>query len=106
MKDYLIPIAIVVGAIIISATTYIAVTDHDRKAYQHCLEAKEERGWSNINCKDYIYKQMKIPNIGFIPALFFWGVVGFIIAFLDIKSDWVYFVWFMSYFVYVGAVVI
>ena len=56
MKDYLIPIAIVVGAIIISATTYVAVTDHDRKACQHCLEAKEERGWSNINCKDYIYK--------------------------------------------------
>ena len=58
MKDYLIPIAIVVGAIIISATTYVAVTDHDRKAYQHCLEAKEERsGWGGIDdCKDYVYK--------------------------------------------------
>ena len=61
MKDYLIPIAIIVGAIIISATTYVAVTDHDRKAYQHCLHMIEEGRWSineevKFECTSFVYK--------------------------------------------------
>jgi hypothetical protein len=51
-KDYLIPIAIIVGAIIISLTTYLAVTSHDRKAYEFCMERLENR----TDCLKFIYK--------------------------------------------------
>jgi hypothetical protein len=51
-KDYLIPIAIIIGAIIISLTTYLAVTSHDRKAYESCMEMIKDR----TTCLNFVYK--------------------------------------------------
>ena len=59
MKDYLIPIAIIIGAIIISATTYMAITSHDRKAYEHCVQMVEKGKWrfNDDDCKSYVHKK-------------------------------------------------
>lgn len=58
MKDYLIPIAIVVGAIIISATTYMAVTSHDRQRFKICMEYKKKARISDEQkieqCKEFV----------------------------------------------------
>jgi len=59
MKEYLIPISIIVGAIIMSITIFLATTSHDRKAYDFCMEnikgALEDR---NIKeCKSFIYNK-------------------------------------------------
>ena len=56
MKDYLIPIAIIIGAIIISATVYMAITAQDRNKMKACLEGREggtER-WYQL-CYDEVY---------------------------------------------------
>ena len=37
-KDYLIPLAIVIGAIIISVGIYLGLTSKDKKAFQQCVE--------------------------------------------------------------------
>jgi TRAP-type C4-dicarboxylate transport system substrate-binding protein len=59
MKEYIIPIAIIIGAIIISATTYYALTDSDRKAYEHCVQMVEKGKWryNADDCKSYVYKK-------------------------------------------------
>ena len=38
MKTYLIPLAILVGYIIISIGVYLAITSNERSRFNHCLE--------------------------------------------------------------------
>ena len=58
MKDYLIPIAIIVGAIIISATTYYAVTDYHRQKFELCIKYLKTSSTDEkkiLECKARVY---------------------------------------------------
>ena len=39
MKDYLTPLAIIVGSIIISISVYLALTSERRAKFNHCVES-------------------------------------------------------------------
>jgi hypothetical protein len=38
MKNYLTPLAILVGSIIISISVYLAITSNERSRFNHCVE--------------------------------------------------------------------
>jgi hypothetical protein len=52
-KDYLTPLAIVVGAIIISVGIYLGLTSKDRKAFNECVKYYTEfdPGMSELQIK-------------------------------------------------------
>ena len=58
MKDYLIPIAIIIGAIILSATAYMAITSHDRKTVKLCIKYVNEPNASFERKKRYCLQQV------------------------------------------------
>tara|TARA_Y100000389_G_C17034803_1_gene305209 strand:+ start:299 stop:493 length:195 start_codon:yes stop_codon:yes gene_type:complete len=43
MKTYLIPLAILVGSIIVSVGVYLAITSNERSRFNHCLEMYSEK---------------------------------------------------------------
>jgi|9_EtaG_2_1085328.scaffolds.fasta_scaffold24064_1 hypothetical protein len=43
MKDYLTPLAIIVGSIIISISVYLALTSERREKFNHCVESYSKR---------------------------------------------------------------
>ena len=43
MKNYLTPLAILVGSIIISISVYLAITSNERSRFNHCLEMYSEK---------------------------------------------------------------
>ena len=58
MKKHLIPISIIIGAIIVSITVFLATTSHDRKAYNFCMKHIEVDPENKIKeCKSYIYNK-------------------------------------------------
>ena len=58
MKEYLIPLSIIIGAIIVSISIYIAVTEHDRKAYEICMEnISAHQDKKKDKCLNYTYEK-------------------------------------------------
>mgnify|MGYP005642302331 CR=1 FL=1 len=60
MKTYLIPLAILVGSIIISVSVYFAITSKERIRFNHCVETYSKNSSAPLKetknfCKTILY---------------------------------------------------